>query len=841
MSQSTNPPFGLSSAVQSESIIATGKGNNVKNSFSAPENSDSSSTNAVLRGDSESSGTSNGEYGVTKASSPQNSSWTFGVSCPTSGTSVPGFGSSATPTFSNFSSVYAGFGPSSSGMLGSSSTFWGVNDEKQPSPFLFGCTCGSFQVGLTCCNNSAGALGSTPATLFSALTIGGSSPAPGISLPNYQASSTPIFVSSSSASTASFGQSISAQSDSKTTSGQANKSNGNVSTSELVDTSSTYAVLKWDSKINGNPAGEIGETLAYPFQNSTLASGSLKSSSSASAIASSPMLGNATASFGAFGQTNNQNSNLYAPISFGCTSTSGSHTCKSPCYASSTGVFEANQSSPLGNSMTAFGTSTTAGSIFGQKAAFGSFASLDTSNRPAFSSARTSFIFGRKQGFGSSASLSTSSQPAFAAARTSSTGTTHTVLGTTYSFSCETTKTFTFGSTGAASGSSHAPAFGSAEALHATGFSSSSNPVPGSPSGFKFGAASTSVYFSVPTPSLGQSTSAPNNASQFQTFPPAFGTWSYSFGARTSKAFGSNKDGDGKHGGSRVLAYTATTNGNGCTCPSEKLVSISAMPAYINRSPEELRWEDYQQANKGICFNGSTFGFSGFGASSAPHVTSSPNVDHTAKTLSTTHVFPSFRAFNAPAIGSSPSIVNNSLALGAVPALASLNFANTPPLPLFWPIAPSLGQSNVAFGQCPNFGQSIIARAPEPPIGFGQNAYSSIRQLHSPGNSFGFGQANSSLSSPLPAGFCSHGNFVQTPGRNFEGGYSSSVPLIHTIANRSAHSFSIYLIHVLGAASTGTNGLQSISGVPVESTHSQHSSLPTCTVYFPPCQMVWFT
>ena len=94
--------------MQSESIIATGQGNNVKNSFSAPENSDSSSTNAVLRGDSESSGTSNGEYGVTKASSPENSSWTFGVSCPTSGTSVPGFGSSATPILSNFSSAYAG-------------------------------------------------------------------------------------------------------------------------------------------------------------------------------------------------------------------------------------------------------------------------------------------------------------------------------------------------------------------------------------------------------------------------------------------------------------------------------------------------------------------------------------------------------------------------------------------------------------------------------------------------------------------------------------------------------------------------------------------------------------
>ena len=74
----------------------------------------------------------------------------------------------------------------------------------------------------------------------------------------------------------------------------------------------------------------------------------------------------------------------------------------------------------------------------------------------------------------------------------------------------------------------------------------------------------------------------------------------YNPGVRISQAFRNTKDGDGKHVGSRVQAYTATTNGNGCNRPSEKLVSISAMPAYINRSPEELRWEDYPQANRGI-------------------------------------------------------------------------------------------------------------------------------------------------------------------------------------------------------------------------------------------------
>ncbi|XP_057493171.1 nuclear pore complex protein NUP98B-like [Actinidia eriantha] len=554
----------------------------------------------MLRGYSESSGTSTGEYGVTRVSSPQNSSWTFGVSYPTSGTSVSGFGSSVTPTFSNFSSACAGFGPSTSGMLGSSSTFGAAILKNSPVPCYLVVL---VVVHLKWVRHPAKILPERldQLPIFSVLTICASSSASGSSLPNYIASSTPIFVSSSSSSTASFGQSSSAQYDSKTTSGQANNPNSNASTSELVDTSSTYTVLKWDSKVNGTRAGEIGETLAYPIQNYTLASG----------------LHYVNVAF----RRHVNHHALRVHLEF-----------------------------------------------------------LKQFNLLHWEIQCLPLVPPQLQ--------------------------------------CSSIW------------SSHAPpAFGSAEALHATDLVLQ---------------AIVCLVLQV--------------------------DFHLVLGVRISQAFRNTEDGDGKHAGSRVLAYTATTASNGCNCPSEKLVSISAMPAYINRSPEELRWEDYQQANKGIGFNDSTFVFSGFRGLSGPHFTSSPNVDHTAKTLSTTPIFPSFRGFNAPSIGSSPSIVNNSLA-----------------------------RANVALEQTPASGQSIIVCAPAPLIGIGQN----------PCNSFALGKhlLLSPLLSPIRFLYC---DFGQTPARNLK---------------------KMVTVH----------GIQSISGVPVENTYSQHSSLPTCTVYFPPCQTVWFT
>ena len=53
--------------------------------------------------------------------------------------------------------------------------------------------------------------------------------------------------------------------------------------------------------------------------------------------------------------------------------------------------------------------------------------------------------------------------------------------------------------------------------------------------------------------------------------------------------------------GSRVYSYAWTPeadSGSG-TQPVAKLESISAMPAYKEKTHEELRWEDYQSGDKG--------------------------------------------------------------------------------------------------------------------------------------------------------------------------------------------------------------------------------------------------
>lgn len=64
-----------------------------------------------------------------------------------------------------------------------------------------------------------------------------------------------------------------------------------------------------------------------------------------------------------------------------------------------------------------------------------------------------------------------------------------------------------------------------------------------------------------------------------------------------NSAFGSQR------GGSRVATYTETlapdSFGNGKSATVVKLMSISAMPVYINKSHEELRHEDYLLGDKG--------------------------------------------------------------------------------------------------------------------------------------------------------------------------------------------------------------------------------------------------
>jgi len=58
----------------------------------------------------------------------------------------------------------------------------------------------------------------------------------------------------------------------------------------------------------------------------------------------------------------------------------------------------------------------------------------------------------------------------------------------------------------------------------------------------------------------------------------------------------------GQRGGSRVASYTTTSEADSGigTQPAGKLLSISAMPVFKDKSHEELRWEDYHHGDKGF-------------------------------------------------------------------------------------------------------------------------------------------------------------------------------------------------------------------------------------------------
>lgn len=76
-------------------------------------------------------------------------------------------------------------------------------------------------------------------------------------------------------------------------------------------------------------------------------------------------------------------------------------------------------------------------------------------------------------------------------------------------------------------------------------------------------------------------------------------------GQSTTPTFGSTGFGQstfgGQRGGSRIAAFAPTTEAEtgSASQPAGKLDSISAMPAYKDKSHEELRWEDYQLGDKG--------------------------------------------------------------------------------------------------------------------------------------------------------------------------------------------------------------------------------------------------
>uniref|UniRef100_A0A6N2N6Z6 Uncharacterized protein n=1 Tax=Salix viminalis TaxID=40686 RepID=A0A6N2N6Z6_SALVM len=64
----------------------------------------------------------------------------------------------------------------------------------------------------------------------------------------------------------------------------------------------------------------------------------------------------------------------------------------------------------------------------------------------------------------------------------------------------------------------------------------------------------------------------------------------------------------GQRPGTRAAPYAETAEAEG-GAQAGKLVSISAMPAYKDKSHEELRWEDYQLGDKASFWSFSCWGW----------------------------------------------------------------------------------------------------------------------------------------------------------------------------------------------------------------------------------------
>ncbi|KAH0853897.1 hypothetical protein HID58_090619 [Brassica napus] len=202
--------------------------------------------------------------------------------------------------------------------------------------------------------------------------------------------------------------------------------------------------------------------------------------------------------------------------------------------------------------------------------------------------------------------------PAFGASPTPAFGGTGTTFGNT-GFGASSTPAF---------GASATPAFG---ASSTPAFGSSSTPAFGASSTPTFGASNTSSFSFGSSPAFGQSTSA-FGSSAFGSTPSPFGAQGspFSMWAGFNPTFGSSGFGQSPFGGqqqagSRAVPYAPTVEAEtGSGAPAGKLESISAMPAYKEKSHEELRWEDYQRGDKGGPLPaGQSAGNTGFGASPA--------------------------------------------------------------------------------------------------------------------------------------------------------------------------------------------------------------------------------
>uniref|UniRef100_A0A1J3FUW3 Nucleoporin autopeptidase n=1 Tax=Noccaea caerulescens TaxID=107243 RepID=A0A1J3FUW3_NOCCA len=484
--------------------------------------------------------------------------------------------------------------------------------------------------------------------------------------------------------------------------------------------------------------------------------------------------------------------------------------------------FSAPQSNPFGStaqqSQPAFGNST-----FGSSTPFGatSTPAFGASSTPAFGATSTpSFGASSTPSFGATStpafgatnqpSFGVSSTPAFGMSPTPAFGSTGTTFGNTGfgsggAFGASSTPAF--GASGTpAFGASAAPAFG---ASSSPAFGASSTPAFGASSTPAFGASNTSSFSFGSSPAFGQSTSA-FGSSAFGSTPSPFGAQA---GAQAStptfggSGFGQSPFGGQQQGGSRAVPYAPTVEadtGSG-TQPAGKLESISAMPAYKDKSHEELRWEDYQRGDKGGPNPaGQSPGNAGFGVSSAQPNPFSPSPAFGQTSANPTNPFSSATStnpfapqtptiassgFGAPTsnFGSSPFGVSSSSNLfGSTSSTAtsvfgsSSAFGTTTSSPLFGSSSnPGFGSSSSIFGSAPGQGAT-------PAFGNTQssNLFSSNPSTGQTGSAFGqtgsaFGQTGSAFGqfgqSSAPA--FGQTNMFNKPSTGFGNMFSSSSTL----------------------------------------------------------------
>ncbi|XP_017611067.1 nuclear pore complex protein NUP98A-like isoform X3 [Gossypium arboreum] len=390
-----------------------------------------------------------------------------------------------------------------------------------------------------------------------------------------------------------------------------------------------------------------------------------------------------------FGQTNNANSNPFAPKpSFGSITPFGSQTGGSIFGGTSTGVFGSAQSSSPFSSTTAFGASSSP--------AFGSsMPAFGSSSTPAFGSSSSSFggssVFGQKPafGFGSTTTQSSpygsttqQSQPAFGSG----------IFGSSAPF----------GSSTPAFGATSTPAFG---ATSTPAFGATSAPAFGATSAPAFGGTSTPAFGSMSTPAFG-ATSTPAFGS---TGSPAFGSTGTAFGVSNAPVFGTG----GTFGASSTPAF-----------------GTSSTPAFGGSSTPAFGASSSPSFSFGSAFGQSTPAFGSFGASSTPAFgsTSTPAFGSTSTPAFGATSTPAFGSTGSPAFGSSGTAFGMSNAsvfgTGGTFGASSTPAFGTSSTPAFGTSSsPAFGASSTpsfSFGSSPTFGQSTPAFGSSP---FGTTAF----------------------------------------------------------------------------------------------------------------------